>query len=312
METRAHHVVIGLFTLIVVCAALLFSLWLTKFGTDRQFKVYDVVFNETVSGLSQGSAVLYSGIRVGEVTQLWLDLENPSRVWARIRVSATTPIRQDTQARLAVAGITGTANLQLTSASQSSPLLESKAGEIPVIVATPSPLSQLLANGGDLMTRANEFLTRLNQVMAPDNQQRLHETLDNLEKITHAMSDGRESFGEMLGQLALASKQANETLTQAGLLLRNANGLLDGQGKKMVSDAARTMASLEETSAILNRLVGENKSSLDGGLQGLSQLGPAIEELRRTLATFRNSIIRLEENPSALLRGWERTQEVTP
>lgn len=70
METRAHHVVIGLFTLIVVSAALLFCLWLTNSGSDRQFRLYDIVFNEPVSGLSQGSTVQYSGIRVGEVTQL--------------------------------------------------------------------------------------------------------------------------------------------------------------------------------------------------------------------------------------------------
>lgn len=72
METRAHHVLIGLFTLIIFTAVLLFSLWLTKSGTDRQFKQYDIVFNEAVSGLSQGSTVNYSGIRVGEVTMLRL------------------------------------------------------------------------------------------------------------------------------------------------------------------------------------------------------------------------------------------------
>lgn len=87
METRAHHVVIGLFTLIVVSAALLFCLWLTNSGSDRQFRLYDIVFNEPVSGLSQGSTVQYSGIRVGEVTQLRLDRDNPNKVWARIRVS---------------------------------------------------------------------------------------------------------------------------------------------------------------------------------------------------------------------------------
>ena len=91
METRAHHVVIGLFTLIVVSAALLFCLWLTNSGSDRQFRLYDIVFNEPVSGLSQGSTVQYSGIRVGEVTQLRLDRDNPNKVWARIRVSASTP-----------------------------------------------------------------------------------------------------------------------------------------------------------------------------------------------------------------------------
>ena len=49
METRAHHVVIGLFTLIVVSAALLFCLWLTNSGSDRQSRFYYIVFNEPVS-----------------------------------------------------------------------------------------------------------------------------------------------------------------------------------------------------------------------------------------------------------------------
>ncbi|WP_114195049.1 MlaD family protein [Edaphovirga cremea] len=313
METRAHHVVIGLFTLIVVICALLFSLWLTRSGSDRQFNVYDVVFNEAVNGLSLGSAVQYSGIRVGDVTQLRLDTENPSKVWARIRVSASTPIRRDTQARLAVAGITGTANIQLSSGSQSSPLLTSTDdGGIPIIIATPSPLSQLLANGQDLMTNVNEVLARLNQVLAPDNLQRLNTTLNNLELITNTVADERGNIKNLLQALTQASQQANDTLAQTNRLVRNANGMLDGSGKKMVSDAAKTMASLEKTSALLNQLVIDNQRSLNSGLQGFNQLGPAVEELRRTLLALRGSINRLEENPSALLRGRERTQEVSP
>ena len=39
---------------------------------------------------------------------------------------------------------------------------------------------------------------------------------------------------------------------------------------------------------------------------------PAVDELRRTLATLRAAVSRLEENPAALLRGRERTQEFTP
>jgi phospholipid/cholesterol/gamma-HCH transport system substrate-binding protein len=313
METRAHHVVIGLFTLIVVICALLFSLWLTRSGSDRQFNVYDVVFNEAVNGLSLGSAVQYSGIRVGDVTQLRLDTENPSKVWARIRVSASTPIRRDTQARLAVAGITGTAKIQLSTGSQSSPLLTSTDdGGIPIIIATPSPLSQLLANGQDLVTNVNEVLARLNQVLAPDNLQRLNTTLNNLELITNTVADERGNIKNLLQALTQASQQANDTLAQTNRLVRNANGMLDGSGKKMVSDAAKTMASLEKTSALLNQLVIDNQRSLNSGLQGFNQLGPAVEELRRTLLALRGSINRLEENPSALLRGRERTQEVSP
>lgn len=80
-------------------------------------------------------------------------------------------------------------------------------------------------------------------------------------------------FRTLLQQLAQASKQANETLTQTNRLLRNANGLMDGQGKQLVSDAAKTMASLQNTSTILNKLVSENKTSLNNGMQGMNELG---------------------------------------
>ncbi|KEY60336.1 MlaD family protein [Serratia sp. DD3] len=312
METRAHHVLIGLFTLIIFSAVLFFSVWLTKSGSDREFTLYDIVFNESVNGLSQGSVVNYSGIRVGEVVQLRLDREVPTKVWARIRVTASTPIRQDTRARLAMAGITGTANIQLSGGSESSPMLTAQGSDIPVIIATPSPLNQLLSSSEDLMTNINEVLIRLNQILTPDNQRRLTNTLENLDKITDTVAGQRDDIRTILQQLALVTKQSNDALAQASRLMGNANTLLDGQGKQLVSNAANTMASLEKTTAILNKLVSENQQALSSGVRGFNDLGPAMDELRRTLATLRASLNRLEENPSALLRGRERTKEFTP
>lgn len=312
METRANHVLIGFFTLVVFAGILLFSLWLTKSGSERQFKRYDIVFNEAVSGLSQGSSVNYSGIRVGEVVHLWLDNETPGKVWARIRVASSVPIRKDTQARLAVAGITGTSNIQLSGGSKTSPLLEGNDKDIPVIVATPSPMSKFLASGEDVVANINNLLIRLNQVLTPENQQHLSSTIDNLAKITDAIAGQREDISTILRELALATRQSNDALAQANQLLSNTNALMDSRGKALVNSAASTMASLEKTSAMLNKLVSENQQSLNNGMRGLNDLGPAIDELRRTLATLRSSISRLEENPSALLKGRERTREFTP
>src|SRR5690606_13238633 len=103
METRAHHVLIGAFTLLVVAAALAFVLWLAKSHTDQDYGVYDVVFNEAVTGLSKGGGVQYRGITVGEVTQLSLAPDDPRKVIARIRVAGQTPIKVDTHAKLALA-----------------------------------------------------------------------------------------------------------------------------------------------------------------------------------------------------------------
>lgn len=92
METRAHHVMIGLFSVIVVVGAMLFGLWLAKSSVDSAFQDYEVIFNEAVSGLSQGSSVQYSGIKVGDVISLSLDPKDPRRVLARIRLAGQTPV----------------------------------------------------------------------------------------------------------------------------------------------------------------------------------------------------------------------------
>lgn len=86
MEPRAHHVLIGLFTLVVCVAAVLFALWLAKSKNDGGARTYTVVFNEPVRGLSKGSAVQYNGIRIGDVISLGLDPADLNAVRARIRI----------------------------------------------------------------------------------------------------------------------------------------------------------------------------------------------------------------------------------
>lgn len=74
METRARHVLIGLFTLAVGVAAVLFTLWLGRSDSQRDFHLYDIAFEEAVSGLSRGSTVEFNGIRVGDVVDLRHDV----------------------------------------------------------------------------------------------------------------------------------------------------------------------------------------------------------------------------------------------
>ena len=88
METRAHHVLIGAFTIGIFLIALGFVLWMSKTGVDRGFVDYDIVFTEAVTGLSTGGVVQYNGIKVGEVTQLHLAPDDPRKVVARVRLDA--------------------------------------------------------------------------------------------------------------------------------------------------------------------------------------------------------------------------------
>src|ERR1700733_15818383 len=100
METPAPFVFIGLFLLAIVGAPFGFVYWLHNTGGLGERTVYRVRFENTVSGLLTGAGVLFNGIRVGEVTDLKLDPDNPREVMATITVAAATPVRADAQAGL--------------------------------------------------------------------------------------------------------------------------------------------------------------------------------------------------------------------
>jgi len=305
METRAHHVLIGLFTVLTVGAALLFGLWLNKAGADRAFTDYEVIFNEAVTGLSQGSAVQYSGIKVGDAISLGLDPDDPRTVRARIRIVGQTPIKQDTRARLAITGITGLAVIQLHGGSPESPALESQNGEPGIIIADRSPLSRLMANGEDLVVNITRLLNRANRMLSRENADRVSRTLENLEQATAGIAEQRDELGEVLRHTSAATREAAE-------LMRTANSLLDGQGSQVLANAERLMASLERSSRNIEELLQSNRSALDNGMQGLGELGPVIGELRDTLGALRSFSRRLEQDPTGYLLRNDSIKEFQP
>ncbi|WAB97979.1 MlaD family protein [Pseudomonas putida] len=312
METRAHHVLIGLVTVLVVAGAMLFGLWLTKSSVDDAFKDYEVIFNEAVSGLSRGSPVQYNGIKVGDVTSLRLDPKDPRRVLARVRLSGDTPVKEDTQAKLTLAGVTGNSFIQLSGGTPKSPELKGENGKLPVIIASPSPISQLLNDSSDLVTNINLLLHNANQMFSETNIDRLSNTLANLEQTTRAFTNQKGGIPQVMDQLAQVGKQANATLAETQALMRNANTLLGTQGKQAIGSAEQAMQSLAASTATINSLLNDNRESIDDGAQGLNQLTPAIRELRETLNSLKGISRRLEADPSGYLLGRDNNKEFQP
>jgi len=312
METRAHHVLIGLFTVIVVTAGLLFGLWLAKSSTDKAFHDYEVVFNEAVTGLSRGAAVQYNGIKVGDVTRLKLDPADPRRVLALIRLAADTPVKQDTHAKLALTGLTGLSIIQLSGGSPGSPPLRGRDGHIGVIIADSSPLTKLLAGGEDLMLNINEVVAKASQLLSGDNVQHINNTLVHLDQMTGAVAEQRDEIRQLLQQLALASRNANATLAQTEELVRNANGLVNGPGKAALDSMQASMASLQRATGSIDRLLSDNRDGLNDGMRGLGEIGPALTELRKTLETLQHISRQLDDNPSGFLLGRDKAKEFIP
>ena len=306
METKAHHVLIGAFTLLVIAAAVVFALWLAKTSVSRQYHYYEIVFTESVTGLSKGGAVQYNGIQVGEVSQLSLDSNDPRKVIARVRLAADTPVKTDTRAKLGLLGLTGVAFIQLSGGKPDSPpLLPTPDNPVPRIPSESSALSQLLSSGTDIVTSLNGILAKANAILSQENVDRINRTLAHLDQTMGAVADERDDIRTLLQQATAASKELNATL-------HSTNALVNNQGKATLDSARAALASLQHTSETLDALLAENRGSLQSGLQGVAQLGPALRELRGTLRDIRGLTQKLQGNPAGYILGRDRPKEFDP
>jgi phospholipid/cholesterol/gamma-HCH transport system substrate-binding protein len=175
METRAPFVVVGAFVLAAIAAVFGFVYWLHNTGGLGPRATYHVQFDGSVPGLLVGAAVLFNGIRVGEVTDLGLASDSPRRVNATISVASTTPVRSDTKVGLEFQGLTGVPVIALEGGKL---LLNS--GEVPTLIAEPG--------AGEGMTQAaRSALRRIDSVLA-DNAEPLKNTIANLEVFTEGLA----------------------------------------------------------------------------------------------------------------------------
>jgi phospholipid/cholesterol/gamma-HCH transport system substrate-binding protein len=191
METRAPYALIGLFVLTVIAAVFGFVYWLHNGGGLAERTVYRVQFANTVSGLLKGAAVLFNGIRVGEVTDLRFDTDRPERVMATIAVDAGTPVRTDTKAGLDFQGLTGVPIVTLQGGT--APLPPAPRSQPHILVADPQA-------GQSMTNAARDALRRLDSILT-DNADSIRSTIGNLNTFTGALARNSDKLDGIVSGL---------------------------------------------------------------------------------------------------------------
>jgi phospholipid/cholesterol/gamma-HCH transport system substrate-binding protein len=193
METRARYALIGAFMLAVIAASFAFVYWLENKGGFGQRAYYQLRFDSSVSGLQEGSAVLFNGIRVGEVTGLALDPDHPDQVIATVGVVNGTPVRSDTKVGIESQGLTGGAAVTLVGGDASSPPVTTENGELPVLSAEPGA-------GQDWQSLGREALRKLDNILS-DNADNLHSAIANFNTFTDVLAKNSDRIDSLLGGL---------------------------------------------------------------------------------------------------------------
>ncbi|ADN08678.1 MlaD family protein [Sulfurimonas autotrophica] len=178
MNNKVNYTFIGLIVLLGIVSMLGFTYWMLKPAKAEETQKYIIYFNESVLGLNLNAPVKYRGIKVGKVTRLRINPNNSEQVEVTVQILKTTPIKEDTVAKLTAQGITGLSYINLTEGSNHAPPLKIKEGQsCPVIKSAPS----FFANVEQSLDSVSELLLltlgRTNQLLNDGNQKQFSKLL---------------------------------------------------------------------------------------------------------------------------------------
>jgi phospholipid/cholesterol/gamma-HCH transport system substrate-binding protein len=300
MERNANYALVGFASLMLFIGMVIFVVWLAKVQFSREYDTYDIIFDGPVNGLSQGGEVHFNGIKVGDVTTIALDKNDPKKVVARVKVTSDVPIRADSYASLEPQGITGVNFIQIAPGSADKPLLKTMphAGKYPVLHSKSSAFSDLLSNSGTVLASTVEALNRVNRVLSDDNIKQFSGTLDDIHAITTEVRARKQLFADA----DTAVKNIDTAAQSIQKLSDNANGMMNGDGRRALKNAADAAEQIKAAAADARVLVAKLQGpTTDFANNGLPQLTSAVGTLQKTAESLNRLSTEIEQSPQSLI-----------
>jgi|JI9StandDraft_2_1071091.scaffolds.fasta_scaffold01389_8 phospholipid/cholesterol/gamma-HCH transport system substrate-binding protein len=305
METKANYVLIGAFVLLAAGALALFTLWIAGNPLNRSYSDYDVIFEGPVNGLSEGGEVRFNGIKVGEVTTLRLDRDNPNNVIAHIRVESQTPVRTDSIAQLNFQGITGVTFIQILAGSPDSPLVVAEAGVTPRIRTSRTLVDELFQGGQDLLGVSGDTIKRLNDMLSEENLKHFSSALESLDiaaaKIAadDGLLDNANVALAQLGPTIAALETAAQSIESAAASISGDVSTLSAEASAALDKVEPMLEQARTTLAGVGLAVNQINTQLTpSASRALRQVGNTAQDVQSVIIQLQSLIAQIEQDPS--------------
>ncbi|MGO4447784.1 MlaD family protein [Phyllobacterium sp. TAF24] len=318
METKANYLVVSIFTVLVSVLALGFVYWIERLGDTRPTSMLEIRIPGSVTGLVVKSQVLFNGLKVGEVTRLFIDASNPDVVIAQTEIDSTTPITRSTQAELAFVMLTGQAYIELKGGKSYEPkLLEEAEKEDTVarIDIDPSSLKTLVQTVQDVLQKVDRAMdateSYLDEMKGPA-LDRAHEAKD----FTQQLADSTEMinrYGQRAQDVQAVIKDARETMSRINEASVKVDDALTRLDKELSEDKGGTVANIREqlqsyrdtADGLQARLAPIMKTLGTYTGEKLRNAQKFISDSRRSVESIERAISNFDSNPQELLFGGE-------
>lgn len=262
MNNKVNYTMVGILVFVGIGLMLGFAYWLLKPSAEEDVKRYTIYFDESVLGLNIDSPVKYRGISVGKVTKLKINEENTEQVEVLISILKSTPIKEDTVAKLTAQGITGLSYINLSMGSDKGENLRAKRGEkYPVIKTVPSFFENFETSLGSVSSKLSTTLSKTEKLLNDENQKQvsllLKRTASLMGRLEKVLDD------KTITHIQSVAKNIDSFSAKADKLTPNIDKIIDN--------------SIEWEDKISNSF-----KSITGSYRGIKE---AMDEIKRAVAS---------------------------
>ncbi|MBK7135305.1 MAG: MCE family protein [Rhodocyclales bacterium] len=291
MESRAHALAAGIFTLLLGLASALAVFWLS--GQREATREYVLVTQKSVSGLNTQAQVRFRGLRAGKVRAIELDPNDPRNILITISIDADMPVTKGTTARLNYQGVTGLASVLLEDKGDNPEPLAGNDDEPPRIALQPNFMDTLGENASELMVQVRQVAERTNALLSEQNVKRIGQTLANVETASSGLSGSMKDLPQVMASLKQALNEENMKRLSATL----------ANMEKASGEVAPLIANLQGVSKKLDALLGETGGEITQTT--LPRLNVLLQELSVNSRQMSRLLDQIEESPNMLIFGRE-------
>jgi phospholipid/cholesterol/gamma-HCH transport system substrate-binding protein len=307
MNNKVNYTLIGLIVLLGIMSMLGFTYWMLKPAKSQETQKYIIYFNESVLGLNLDAPVKYKGIKVGKVTRLRINPQNTEQVEVTVEILKTTPIKEDTVAKLTAQGITGLSYINLTEGSNNAPPLQVKKGQnYPVIKAAPSFFANIEKSLDSVSELFLVTLDRANELLNDENQKQFSKFLEKSALLVSKVDTLLDA--KTIAHLQASAKNLEHITQKANKSIPNIDKLVQNSiawENKINNSFVNIKNTYTEMGLIMNNMAKSflhvEKNVEDVTVQTLPLVNTTMLQMQQTLIGLDALINQYERSPSDVL-----------
>ncbi len=277
-------------------------LWLAGSRFLRPVDSYQILFDQSVSGLLPGAAVEYQGVMVGKVESVQLTRDVPPHAAVIVALQPGTPVRTDTSAHLIGSLVTGIRLIELSGGSATAPPLE-LGGTIPV---SGGEFEEFRDRASAIAERLLNTLTRIEQdLLSPENRVAISTFLKNASHLSETLS---ASFDEVsTPETRMSLKTMVDNLAKAAEGIKSATDAINDIKGDFYSEGRAAIVQFRQTAAVTENLADDVRKLTQHADELIKQTNHLAGNANNVLGENRNDLNRLLANLAETSRHLKET-----